>query len=219
MNILKISYLAIALCSTGLTFTACSDRTYEKTIDENTLTWSQIDPSVRKFSLRTMADLMELMAEPAMQEEMAQNPILAITTMLEKAIEADYSDLSGEYEDYNDAMKPIIRKMLADIKELPAIPTPKSIDELESFQQKITDSMLDIRKKYQDDIDEINARCPNAAILFDSALGEETLLLKLMKKEIALERMTMKEVMATQDPQQAIKNVASQLRELAEEQK
>ncbi len=219
MNILKISYLAIALCSAGLTFTACSDRTYEKTIDKDSITWEQIDPSVRRFSLRMTADMMELMADPDMMEKMKQNPMHAVTTMLEKAIEMDYSDLSGEYEDYNDAMKPITRKMLADIKELPDIPLPQSLDELASYQQKITDSMLDIRKKYQDDIDEINARCPNAAILFDSALGEETLLLKLMKKEIDLERMTMKEVMATQDPQQAIKNVASQLRQLAEEQK
>lgn len=218
MNILKISYLAIALCSAGLTFTACSDRTYEKTIDADTITWKQIDPSVRKFCLHMTADLIELMADPDMQKKMAQNPMHAVSSMLEKAIDTDYSDLSDEYADYNDALKPIQRKMIDDIKELTAIPLPQNSDELMSYEQKITDSMLDIRKKHQADIDAINLRHPNAAILFDSPIGEETLLLKLLKKEINLENMMMQEVIATQDVQQASKNVAKKLRELADKQ-
>ena len=55
MNILKYGYIALALFSGAITTSGSdSDRSYEKTINVDTITWEQLDPGLRKYYIKTV---------------------------------------------------------------------------------------------------------------------------------------------------------------------
>ncbi len=220
MNILNIGSLAIALCSAGLSSTtyAAPASAYEKTIDPNTVTWEQIDPKLRKINIIAAANVMEAMLAPQHADKM-QDPIQLTVLIAEITAAVDYSELTGEYKAYHEALKPIQQKIIIGLKELKPILPPESAHELGNYQIRITEAILDVRKKYQPEIDEINRKYPNAAILLDTSPGHEPVLLRLMEQELDVNNKILIESLKTKNRQQAVKNVAAELRRLAEAQR
>lgn len=220
MKILNIGFLAMALCSAGLSVTAYATpaSTYEKTIDPHTVTWEQIDPMLRKINIIAAADVMEAMLNPQHADKI-QDPIQLTILIAEITAAIDYSELTGEYKAYHEALAPIQQKIITGLKELRPIPPPKSAYEARNYQIRITEAILNVRKKYQPEIDEINRKYPNAAILLDTSPGHEPVLLRLMEQELDVNNKILKESIKTRNRQQAIKNVAAELRRTAEAQK
>lgn len=220
MNILNIGSLAIALCGAGLSLAtyAAPATAYKKTIDPNTVTWEQIDPKVRKINIIAAADVMEAMLDPQHAEKI-QDPIQLTILIAEISAAVDYSELTGEYKAYHEALIPIQQKILSGLKELKPIPPPKSINEFGSYQTQIMEAIQSVRKKYQPDIDEINRQYPNAAILLDTSPGNEPVLLRLMEQELDINNRILHESIKTRNRQQTVKNVAAELRRMAEAQK
>ena len=165
MNILKYGYIAIALFS-GAIVTSCSDsdKTYEKTINAETITWEQIDPGVRKFFIKSVAYGIEK-ATGLVNETDA---LAVVIKTLEMSLDVDSSDLSGEYKAYWEASVPIIKAIIADLKKEDSIPLPTSMAGMAEYQQQLLDKVMKVRDKHQAEFDELKRKYPNATALFDS---------------------------------------------------
>ena len=218
MKIHKLGYMAIALLS-GAIVTSCSDsdKTYEKNINVETLTWEQIDPGVRKFFIKSVAYGMEK-ANVLMEETDA---LAVVIKTLEMSLDVDSSDLSGEYKAYWEASVPIIKAIIADLKKEDSIPLPTSMDGMAEYQQQLLDKVMKVRDKHQAEFDELKRKYPNATALFDSPQPGITQpkIMDLFSAKYNIEQITMSNVMTSDSPEEAIRKTAQQLYALAEEQK
>lgn len=218
MKIHKLGYMAIALLS-GAIVTSCSDsdKTYEKTINVETITWEQIDPGVRKFFIKSVAYGMEK-ANVLMEETDA---LAVVIKTLEMSLDVDSSDLSGEYKAYWEASVPIIKAIIADLKKEDSIPLPTSMDGMAEYQQQLLDKVMKVRDKHQAEFDELKRKYPNATALFDSPQPGITQpkIMELFSAKYNIEQITMSNVMTSDSPEEALRKTAQQLYALAEEQK
>lgn len=218
MNILKYGYIAIALFS-GAIVTSCSDsdKTYEKTINAETITWEQIDPGVRKFFIKSVAYGIEK-ATGLVNETDA---LAVVIKTLEMSLDVDSSDLSGEYKAYWEASVPIIKAIIADLKKEDSIPLPTSMAGMAEYQQQLLDKVMKVRDKHQAEFDELKRKYPNATALFDSPQPGITQpkIMELFSAKYNIEQITMSNVMTSDSPEEALRKTAQQLYALAEEQK
>ena len=218
MKIHKLGYMAIALLS-GAIVTSCSDsdKTYEKTINVETITWEQIDPGVRKFFIKTVAYGIEK-ANVLMEETDA---LAVVIKTLEMSLDVDSSDLSGEYKAYWEASVPIIKAIIADLKKEDSIPLPTSMAGMAEYQQQLLDKVMKVRDKHQAEFDELKRKYPNATALFDSPQPGITQpkIMELFSAKYNIEQITMSNVMTSDSPEEALRKTAQQLYALAEEQK
>ncbi len=218
MNILKYGYIAIALFS-GAIVTSCSDsdKTYEKNINAETITWEQIDPGVRKFFIKSVAYGIEK-ATGLVNETDA---LAVVIKTLEMSLDVDSSDLSGEYKAYWEASVPIIKAIIADLKKEDSIPLPTSMAGMAEYQQQLLDKVMKVRDKHQAEFDELKRKYPNATALFDSPQPGITQpkIMELFSAKYNIEQITMSNVMTSDSPEEALRKTAQQLYALAEEQK
>lgn len=217
MNILKYGYIALALFSGAITTSGSeSDRSYEKTINVDTITWEQLDPGLRKYYIKTVICGLEN-ADKLMTGD---DPLNAIATVMEQALQVDASDLTGEYKAYYEASLPLTKAVISDIRKADRIPLPTSMSELGTYQQKVMDTMLAIRAKHQSEIDEINRKYPNAAALFDTPRPgiEEPKINELFNKKFNLEQMVYDNMMSSSSPKEGIRKTVQELRNIAESQ-
>lgn len=218
MNILKYGYIAIALFS-GAIVTSCSDsdKTYEKTINAENITWEQIDPGVRKFFIKSVAYGIEK-ATGLVNETDA---LAVVIKTLEMSLDVDSSDLSGEYKAYWEASVPIIKAIIADLKKEDSIPLPTSMAGMAEYQQQLLDKVMKVRDKHQAEFDELKRKYPNATALFDSPQPGITQpkIMELFSAKYNIEQITMSNVMTSDSPEEALRKTAQQLYALAEEQK
>ena len=218
MNILKYGYIAIALFS-GAIVTSCSDsdKTYEKTINAETITWEQIDPGVRKFFIKSVAYGIEK-ATCLVNETDA---LAVVIKTLELSLDVDSSDLSGEYKAYWEASVPIIKAIIADLKKEDSIPLPTSMAGMAEYRQQLLDKIMKVRDKHQAEFDELKRKYPNATALFDSPQPGITQpkIMELFSAKYNIEQITMSKVMTSDSPEEALRKTAQQLYALAEEQK
>ena len=218
MNILKYGYIAIALFS-GAIVTSCldSDKTYEKTINAETITWEQVDPGVRKFIIKTAAYGAEK-ANVLMEETDA---LAVVIKTLEMSLDVDSSDLSGEYKAYREASVPIIKAIIEDLKKEESIPLPTSMAGMAEYQQQLLDKVMKVRDKHQAEFDELKRKYPNATALFDSPQPgiSQPKIMELFSAKYNIEQITMSNVMTSDSPEEALRETAQQLYALAEEQK
>ena len=218
MKIHKLGYMAIALLS-GAIVTSCSDsdKTYEKTINVETITWEQIDPGVRKFFIKYVAYGIEK-ANVLMEETDA---LAVVIKTLEMSLDVDSSDLSGEYKAYWEASVPIIKAIIADLKKEDSIPLPTSMAGMAEYQQQLLDKVMKVRDKHQAEFDELKRKYPNATALFDSPQPGITQpkIMELFSAKYNIEQITMSNVMTSDSPEEALRKTAQQLYALAEEQK
>lgn len=218
MNILKYGYIAIALFS-GAIATSCSasDKTYEKTINAETITWEQIDPGVRKFFIKSVAYGMEK-ANVLIGETDA---LAVIIKTLEMSLDVDSSDLSGEYKAYWEASIPLIKAIIEDLKKEESIPLPTSMAGMEQYQQAILDTVMKVRDKHQSEFDELKRKYPNATALFDSPQPgiSQPKIMELFAAKYNIEQMAIENFMTSSSSEEAIRKTAQQLYALAEEQK
>ena len=218
MNILKYGYIAIALFS-GAIVTSCldSDKTYEKNINAETITWEQVDPGVRKFIIKTAAYGIEHSSELMIETDALA---VAIKT-LEMSLDVDSSDLSGEYKAYREASVPIIKAIIEDLKKEESSPLPTSMAGVAQYKQAIIDTVMKVRDKHQSEFDELKRKYPNATALFDSPQPgiSQPKITELFTAKYNIEQMATENRMTSSSPEEAIRKTAQQLYALAEEQK
>ncbi len=218
MKILNTLLMAVAVCSgmASANVTPCN-HTYTRTISPETITWEQIDPSVRKFFIKSVAYGIEHSSELMTETD----AMAIIIKTIELSLNVDFSDLSGEYKAYQEASLPIIKSILEDLKKAPPIPLPTSMDEMPQYQQALIDTILKARNKHQSEYDELERKYPNAVALFESSQPGITQpkIMELFVAKYNIEQMTIENGMTSSSPEEAIRKTAQQLYALAEEQK
>lgn len=218
MKIIHSLILALAVC-TGLTVTSCSDsdRTYERTINPDTLTWEEIDPGVRKYFIKTII----IGLENSAQIINATDSFAIVADILERTLDADSSDLSGEYASYFEEMRPITKAFIADMRKAERIPLPSNLDDVSDYQQRVMRTALDIHAKHETEIAEINRRHPNAAALFDTPQPgiQAQLIGNLFNAKYNLEEITIKHTLNSGSYEEGIRKTIEELKAIAEAQK